>query len=178
MRLDGVSKVRAFVSPFKRPTAADPPSIHRLTQRSDFWIPLPEKTVEVYSRQLHQWSHAILLTLEGHASCYTFPLTNEDKDHAKALKQALIHEPNHLHIDLFHEFIKPLLYPKDHSTVPGPYSKFNEPFECFYALHALRDDGNFQPARLVTQPFARMEYFIRGTMLYQGLKASTGDLYA
>lgn len=119
-----------------------------------------------------------MLTLEGHASCYIFPLTNKDKDHAQALKQALIHYPDNLHIDLFHEFIKPLLYPKDHSTVLGPYSKYNEPFECFYALNALRDDGNFQPARLVTQPFAKMEYFIRCTMLYQALKESTGTHYA
>lgn len=105
-------------------------------------------------------------------------MTNEDKDHASALKNALISHPNRLHLDLFHKFIKPLLYPKDHSKVPGPYSKYNEPFECFYALSALRDDGNFQPAQLVTQMFAKMEYFIRGVMLYQGLNASTGDLYA
>ena len=150
---------------------------HRLTQKSDFWIPLPENTVESYARLLHQWTHAVLVTLGGHASGFIFPLTDEDENHALALKDALISHPNSLHIDLFHEFIKPLLYPKDHSTVSGPYSKFNEPFECFYALTALRDDGNFQPARLVTQVFAKMEYFIRSTILYQGLKMSTGNHY-
>ena len=152
--------------------------IHRLTQKGDFWIPLPENTAVTYARLLHQWTHALLLTLEGHPSSYKFPLTNNDKDHASALKDALVSHPDRLHIDLFHEFIKPLLYPKDHSSVPGPYSKFNEPFECFYALTALREDGNFQPAQLVTQVFAKMEYFVRGTILYAGLKASTGDIYA
>lgn len=118
-----------------------------------------------------------MLTIEGHESGYTFPLTDEDKQHASELKAALISEPDKLHIDLFHIFIKPLVYPKDHSIVPGPYSKFNEPFECFYALSCLRSDGNFQSADMATGKFARMKYFVRGTVLYQGLKYSDGNHY-
>ncbi|KIM38448.1 hypothetical protein M413DRAFT_75856, partial [Hebeloma cylindrosporum] len=147
----------------------------RLTQNSDHWIILPEKTIEVYARLLHQWTHAIMLTLEGHESGYTFPLTDEDKSNAMALREALRADSTDLPIDTFHVFIKPLLYPKNHGLVPGSYSKFNEPFECFYALRALRDDGNFQPADMVTQTFAKFKYFIRGTVLYEGLKVSTGD---
>jgi len=112
---------------------------------------------------------------QNHASGYKFPLTAEDVQHASELRHALISDPDGLHIDLFHVFIKPLVYPKDHSLIPGPYSKFNEPFECFYALSCLCEDGNFQPSDLVTQKFAKMKYLIRGTILYQGLKVSEGD---
>ncbi|KIM35047.1 hypothetical protein M413DRAFT_79781, partial [Hebeloma cylindrosporum] len=147
----------------------------RLTQNSDHWIILPEKTIESYVRLLHQWTHAVMVTLEGHESGYTFPLTDEDKSNAMALRDALLDESTDFPIDVFHIFIKPLLYPKDHTLIPGPYSKFNEPFECFYALRNLRDDGNFNPADLVTQMFAKFKYFIRATVLYQGLKVSTGD---
>ena len=150
----------------------------RITQNGDHWIPLSDQTIETYARLFHQWTYAVLVTIEGHESGYKFPLTVEDKQHASELKAALISEPDKLHIDLFHIFIKPLVYPKDHGLVPGSYSKFNEPFECFYALSCLRDDGNFQPAELVTQKFAKMKYFIRGTVLYQALKVSDGDHYA
>lgn len=119
-----------------------------------------------------------MVTIEGHESGYTFPLTDEDKQHASALKATLLSEPEELHIDLFHVFIKPFVYPKDHSLVPGPYTKFNEPFECFYALSCLREDGNFQPPEMVTQMFAKMAYFIRSAVLFEGLKVSTGDPYA
>ena len=149
----------------------------RLSQSGDYWIPLPDNTIEIYAKLLHQWSHAIMLSLEGHESGYTFPLTDEDKHNASELKAALIAQPQELHVELFHTFIKPLFYPKDHSVIPGPYSKFNEPFECLYALSALRADGNFQPSDQVTQLFARMKYFVRGTMLHEGLSKSTGDLY-
>jgi hypothetical protein len=115
---------------------------------------------------------------QDHASGYKFPLTATDKLHASDLRAALISRPEDVHIDLFHVFIKPLVYPKDHSLIPGPYTKFNEPFECFYALSCLLEDGNFQPADLVSPKLARMKYFIRGTILYEGLKVSTGDHYA
>jgi hypothetical protein len=118
-----------------------------------------------------------MVTIEGHESGYIFPLTDEDKQHASELKAALISNPDKLHIDLFHIFIKPLVYPKDHILVSGPYSKFNEPFECFYALSSLRNDGNFQPAEMVSQKFAKMKYFIRETVMYQGLKVSDGNHY-
>ena len=150
----------------------------RNTQNSDHWVPLPDATIETYALFFHQWTHAVMLTIDGHESGYTFPLTEEDKRNALELKKALIAQPKKLHIDLFHVFIKPLVYPMDHSLIPGPYSKFNEPFECFYALSCLREDGNFQPPNLVTQKFARMKYFTRGTVLYQGLKVSDGDHYA
>ncbi|KIM38957.1 hypothetical protein M413DRAFT_75527, partial [Hebeloma cylindrosporum] len=150
----------------------------RVTQTGEHWRILPDNSIGAYSRLLHQWTHAIMVTIEGHVSGYQFPLTDQDMIHASDLKDALQANPDQLHIDLFHIFIKPLLYPKDHSTIPGPYTKWNEVFECFYALSCLREDGNFQPAGLVTQMFAKMKYFIRGTVLYEGLKVSTGDHYA
>ena len=74
-------------------------------------------------------------------------------------------------IDIFHDFIKPLVYPKPTDQRPeGDYSKWHDPIECMYAIAALRSDGNFQPADLVTPTFARMKYIIRGTMLYEAFR--------
>lgn len=129
-----------------------------------------------YSALLHQWTHAILLTVEGHESGYQFPLTDDDYQRASKLKDALQQSPKELHLEVFHDFIKPFMYPKVEGRSPGPFSKWDDVFECLFALSALRDDGNFQPAGLVTQMFAKMEYFIRNSMLYEGTRQE-GSLY-
>ncbi|KAL0959516.1 hypothetical protein HGRIS_011227 [Hohenbuehelia grisea] len=40
-------------------------------------------------------------------------------------------------------------------------NKFIQVLECVYAFYALRDDGTFQPANLVTGYFARVKYLCR-----------------
>lgn len=47
--------------------------------------------------------------------------------------------------------------------------------ECFLAVDALRDDGNFKPAHEMTQTFAIFHNHIRGAMLYQGLERTLSD---
>lgn len=59
------------------------------------------------------------------------------------------------------------MYPKVEGRSPGPYTKWDDVFECLYALSALREDGNFQPAGLVTPMFSKMKYFIRSNILYE-----------
>lgn len=124
---------------------------------------------------LHQWTHAILLTIEGHESGYKFPLTNDNLNRASILKDALQQSPNAPHIDVFHDFIKPFIYPKLEGRSNGPYTKWDDVFECLFALSALHEDGNFQLASLVTPMFAKMKYFIRSTILYQAIKHPEDD---
>jgi hypothetical protein len=104
-------------------------------------------------------------------------LTEDDLDRASSLKNALQEAPNALHIELFHSFIMPFMYPKVEGRRPGPYNKWDDVFECLFALSALRKDGNFQPANQVTQMFAKMKYFIRSTILYEGMSHNEGSYY-
>ena len=71
----------------------------------------------------------------------------------------------------------PFLYPKLEGRSNGPYTKWDDVFECLFAISALREDGNFLPANLVTGMFARMAYFIRTTMLYEATRHSDVSHY-
>jgi hypothetical protein len=149
--------------------------VGRVTQNGDHWVPLAEDKMEPYCILLQQWAHAILLSIEGHDSGYKFPLTPGDLDRASQLKEALQHSPNSLHIDIFHEFIMPFMYPKLEGRSPGEYTKWDDVSECLFALSSLNEDGNFKPANLVTGMFAKMKYFIRSTILYQGMEHKRED---
>jgi hypothetical protein len=104
-------------------------------------------------------------------------LTEDDIGRALVLKNALQQSPKTLHIKVFHNFIKPFLYPKIEGRSFGPYTKWDDVFECLFALSALREDGNFQPASLVTQMFAKMKYFIRSAILYEAMQHNEGSHY-
>lgn len=142
----------------------------RTTQNGEHWVPLEEDKLTTYAIILHQWTHAILLTIPGHDSGYKFPLTEDDLDRASTLKDALQQSPKLLHIEVFHNFIKPFMYPKVEGRSPGPYTKWDDVSECLFALSSLNEDGNFKPAGIVTPIFAKMKYFIRNTILYQGIQ--------
>jgi hypothetical protein len=120
---------------------------------------------------------AILLTVDGHNSGYTFPLTKDDLVRASKLKDALQQSPKALHIEVFHDFIKPFLYPKLEDRRPGAYTKWDDVFECLFALSALREDGNFQPASMVTQMLAKMKYFVRTAILYEAMRGNEWSHY-
>jgi hypothetical protein len=151
--------------------------VSRTTQNGQHWVPLGDATLSNYSCLLHQWTHAILLTIENHDSGYKFPLTEGDIHRAQTLKEALQQSPKTLHIEVFHIFIMPFMYPKVEGRSPGPFTKWDDVFECLFALSALREDGNFQPANLVTQMFAKMKYFIRCAILYESMQHNEGSHY-
>ena len=136
-----------------------------------------DDTLIKYSVLLHQWSHAILLSIDGHESGYKFPLTEDDLVRASKLKDALQQSPKSLHIEVFHLFIKPFMYPKMEGRSLGSYTKWDDVFECLFALSTLREDGNFQPASQVTQMFAKMKYFIRSAILYEAMRNNEGSQY-
>lgn len=152
--------------------------INRTTQNGEHWIPLTEDKLTNYSILLHQWTHAILLTIPGHDSGYKFPLTGDDLDRASKLKDALQQSPKSLHLELFHDFIMPFMYPKVEGRSLGLYTKWDDVSECLFALSSLSEDGNFKAAGLVTQMFAKMKYFIRSTILYQAIEhPKEGETY-
>ena len=70
----------------------------RTTQNGEHWIPLGDETLKNYSAILHQWTHTILLTIDGHESGYKFPLTEDDLERASKLKDVLQQSPKQLHI--------------------------------------------------------------------------------
>jgi hypothetical protein len=102
-------------------------------------------------------------------------LTEEDHGRALILKNALQDSPKTLHIEVFHNFIMPFMYPKVEGRSLGPYNKWDDVFECLFALSALREDGNFHAANQVTQMFAKMKYFIRSTILYEAMRQNEGS---
>jgi hypothetical protein len=151
--------------------------LFRTTQNGEHWIPLADDSLVKYSCLLHQWTHAILITIDGHESGYKFPLTEDDLGRASMLKNALQQCPKESHIEIFHNFIMPFMYPKVEGRRVGSYTKWDDVFECLFSLSALREDGNFQPASLVTQMFAKMKYFIRSAILYEALRQCEGYQY-
>jgi hypothetical protein len=126
-----------------------------------------EGSYYIYCHTLHQFSLAVLLTLDTHdSSSYSFPLTEDDRSRGRTLIEKLKSKESCL--STFHSFILPLLYARDLQASENDYSKWNEPLEGFMALHNLQEDGNFKPPHQVTQLFAHLHYHIRGTMLYEG----------
>jgi hypothetical protein len=155
-----------------------------VNQHGILWQPLSnEGSIATYAATLHKWVHAVLVTCEPNdPSGYTFPLTDDDRLRAKALKAALHANDQSNRVRRLHEFIKPLLYPLDRSMhgPAHPFSKWDEVIECLQALMTLKADGNFEEASNVTQMYAQMAYHIRAAILYEGhLKVTNfgGDLH-
>ena len=92
-----------------------------------------------------------MITIDGHISGYKFPLTEDDLVRASALKAALQNDMEKLLIEIFHNFIKPFFYPKEQGRSLGLYSKWDDVFECWFALASLRNDSNFTTTETVTQ---------------------------
>ncbi|KAF8953855.1 hypothetical protein BDZ97DRAFT_1767074 [Flammula alnicola] len=144
----------------------------RPTQHGEWWQTLSDNvTLAKYAKLLHRWTHAVIVSMNSHPSAYQFPLTDEIRDHAKTLTDILKSTSLEGGIDAFHDFIKPIFYPKDRSEDDDDeYSKWDETFECLIAIDALREDGNFKAAHEITVIFAQFFYHLRGIVLYQGLR--------
>ena len=56
---------------------------------SSFWTFVTKNSAETYSRLLHKFTRAVLLTGGAHVSGYEFPLTTEDKQRVLKLERAL-----------------------------------------------------------------------------------------
>ena len=85
-------------------------------------------------------------------------------------------------VQVVHDFVQSIVYPRARTdtTLRHTPSKWDDPIERFIAINSLQPDGNFRPARLVTQVFVIFHYHIRGAILYEGysrLDEFEGDIY-
>jgi Orsellinic acid/F9775 biosynthesis cluster protein D len=141
----------------------------RTKQDQRYWKVLGDNnTLSRYSQQLHALTRSILLTVDGHISGYSFPLTDSMITNAHALLDGLEEEPDLTSLlPKLHTLIYPCFCPQQRVNI---YSKWNDVLECFMAIHALKEDGNFENGANLTQFFAILKYLCRCTMLFQSVQ--------
>jgi hypothetical protein len=142
----------------------------RSKQNGKHWKVLENNDVlRTYSQAIHSLVKGILLNIDDdHPSEYKFPLTQEMVESGKSLSKAIDSTAdNSLLLSLLHQVLYPCFSVSHHS---GEYSKWNDVLECFMAILALEDDGNFQTAAQMTQFFAILKYICRCTQLYESVE--------
>jgi hypothetical protein len=108
---------------------------------------------------------AVLLSLGTHPSKYKFSLTVEARVAAEALLLTLEDpEPLEKSVDGLHSLIFHLLAAQEKE---GESNKWDDALECFLAILAMREDGNFSEAKGLTQIFAKFKYLCRSVILYE-----------
>ncbi|EPQ50011.1 hypothetical protein GLOTRDRAFT_20971, partial [Gloeophyllum trabeum ATCC 11539] len=135
-----------------------------------------DTTLRNYSIPLRCLAQAVLLSLQGHKSGYTFPLTEEDIERAHRLQDCLDTAAADS-IAVFHEFVYPFL---SRSIDSRGDDKWSSVIECFLALYSLTQDGTHKRATDMTQPLAMLEYHCRGATLYEAHRHQAefgNDLY-
>jgi hypothetical protein len=141
--------------------------MNRTTQAGDRWQShAREETIVAYGRLLHRWTHALMMSIEGPAIPYRFPLLSSDQDRLDKLKTSLQNNKQEDAIEALHDVFKHIFYPRP--LIGG--SKWSSIIECLWALHSLQEDGNFKPPVQVTGMFAQTHYHIRGSILYEGMR--------
>ena len=154
--------------------------IFRVTQNGKHWKPLNSNvTLERYAQPLHALAQAVLLTLDGHHSGYSFPIAPSTTLIGRKLKIELnkAEDDDTKLVALFHSFVFPFLSAR---TLVGEFNKWDDVLECFLAIQTLKSDGNWEVAAGITQLFAMLKYLCRGAMLYQAsltVGQFKGDLY-
>jgi hypothetical protein len=139
--------------------------IDRINTNAKHWQPIPNENVQKYSALLHAFAQAVLLTLDGHPSGYSFPINSGTKAAGKLLL-AELDKPHsdEQTLELVHQFIYPFLAARD---IVGEYNKWDEVVECFLAIYCLEQDGNFRSAKNTTQLLAILKYLCRGSTLVE-----------
>lgn len=139
-----------------------------VTQNPRHWQPLSnDQNLRHYSRSLHGLAQAVLLTIEGHPSGYTFPINNVTIQDGKNLLLCLNNPPiENNRVLAFHKFVYPFLSAQE---IQGEYNKWLEVLECFLAIYCLCSDGNYKPGSDATQVFAICKYLCRGSTLYEAI---------
>jgi hypothetical protein len=155
--------------------------ICRVQQRGEYWQPLDSESITNYSLTLHQWTAAIIRSLEEDGF-YSFYLSDAHIESAKKLKILLLASAppsdSTTLVNAFHEFVKFILFPQEY--IGRPYSKWDNSVECLFALSALQQKGIFKEAHNVTQMFAHTFYHVRGAILFEGYRIREnfgGNLY-
>lgn len=155
-----------------------PKTLHFDIRDKPLWRPFSDKkTIYKYVTLLHQFARAIAITADhDHPSGYSFPLEPSDLVNLGILRKKLIANTPKDAMDELHNFIKPLLYPRESAD---SRSQWDCSVECFIALFALRTDGTFKEAKNATKPFPVFHYFIRCAIFFEAKRTVSvfdGDL--
>jgi hypothetical protein len=111
-----------------------------------------------------------MTSIEGAGTEYQFPLSQDDLARLGRLKNALTKSKTNDAIEALHDLFKHIFYPRSFPGSTENLSKWNSPFECLMAVYNLKEDGNFNAAKDVTQMFAQIHYHIRGSILYEAVR--------
>lgn len=102
-------------------------------------------------------------------SLIQLPITEKQKQMVEEFSEMLKGEKEDL---LFmHQYFYSFTAPPQDDT---PLGRWKDPVMCFIAIWNLLIDGSYKPVNLVTKEFARWEYDIRSSCLYEiSLKKGT-----
>jgi hypothetical protein len=132
-----------------------------------------DKTLRTYSHPLISLVQAVLLSLDFHPSGYKFRLTSEAREAAEALLLILKDpEPLDRSVGGLHRLVFHLLATQRRE---GEGSKWDDVLECFLAILAMKDDGNFSEPKGLTQMFAQFKYHCRSVLLYEAHKRGKAE---
>jgi len=134
-------------------------------QKADPWkYHLTEDTQRTYAYPLHSLAYSVLQSHKGHLSNYVFPLPPGYTRHIVALEDCLKEPITTSHIQLFHNFIYPLLSAQASIQEDNKWSMV---LECWLAIYAMQPGGNFLDASQLTGILAKLEYHCRAVTFYQ-----------
>jgi hypothetical protein len=153
---------------------ADGPNHDSISQNGKCWQPLNiHSTLQHYSRVLHALLQAVLLTIQGTAAQYQFPLSQSDIQAGQNLLLFLDNPDSGADgVQLLHAFAYPFLGAHDRT---GGYNKWMDVLECFMAIYSLKSDGNYEDASSSTHFFAILKYLCRGTILFEAFRIAEKD---
>ncbi|KAF9470424.1 hypothetical protein BDN70DRAFT_821396, partial [Pholiota conissans] len=135
-----------------------------------------EDTLINYGTLLHKWTHAMMVSVESPVAGFDLPFSEDDHTRLNSLKAELKAGHKKEAVEALHILFKHIWYPRLHSSDQfDNVSKWNNIYECLIALDCLREDATFDQPAIITQRFAKIEYHIRGCILYEAFKKS--DLF-
>ncbi|KAF4617471.1 hypothetical protein D9613_006448 [Agrocybe pediades] len=134
----------------------------RVSHDDEAFAVVGDKSEDAYGLVVRKWTIACLRSLHPKQDDYSIPLNDTDKQYAQSLVDALQTNDIAAAIPAFHNFIKNLFYPRTPTS-----NKWNDPFECLFAVYSLKEGGTFASAQASTHPLAALKYFIRGIMIHE-----------
>ncbi|KAJ6501063.1 hypothetical protein C8R47DRAFT_257476 [Mycena vitilis] len=157
----------------------------RVENHGEVWRGLASNaTLLKYGTLLQRFAFAILATRSRACPTnYRLPLTAfEEKrvdEYQHSLRQPPPIDPEALvrfrerEIAEFHAFIALFLLKRGGENKSSGKGRFDIPIECLCAIEAVHEDGRLKSPVETTPVFARLEYLIRGTILYEADTAAT-----
>jgi hypothetical protein len=143
---------------------------NRVVQNGKPWqAHASDETLNSYGLTLQTLVQAVLWTLRPHLSQYRFPLTGVAQQAAEDLLRSLEdEEPMEVSVDTLHKLAFQFLAAQPGESADN--NKWEDVLECYIAIAAMKEDGNFKQPKGLTQLFAKLKYLCRGTILYEAYR--------